>query len=116
MLYKCANTACVNLFRSMSEGKLFQIQMAAQPVFRTRTMKTRRHRASPSFEHYWLCDNCSSVLTLTFASKSGLTTVPLPVLSNKNSKSKAVQGTLESNRKPPAKIAPLPESGICQTS
>jgi len=116
MLYKCANTECVNLFRSMSQGKLFQIHMPTQPVLGTRTRTSRKQRASSSFEHYWLCDDCSSVLTLTFTTDGGLVTVPLPVLLNKNTKTNAVRTPPESSRKPPANIAVLPERGACQTS
>jgi len=29
-------------------------------------------------ERYWLCDNCSSLLTLTFERGRGMITVPIP--------------------------------------
>lgn len=29
-------------------------------------------------EHYWLCDQCASVLTLSFERGRGMITVPLP--------------------------------------
>jgi len=114
MLYKCANTACLNLFRSMSQGKLFQIQIVSQPELRTRTIKTRKHRASSTFEHYWLCDYCSSILTLTFGGERGVTTVPLPVMSYQNRKSNLPP--IESRRRPMAKIAAQEESSVCLTS
>lgn len=114
MLYKCANTACVNLFRSLSQGKLFQIQIVAPQALRPRPMKTRKHRASSTFEHYWLCDNCSSILTLTFGGERGLTTVPLPVISSQNPKSNLLP--TESRRKLAVKIAAKLESSVCLPS
>jgi hypothetical protein len=74
----------------------------------------RKNRALSTFEHYWLCDNCSSFLTLTFGGERGLTAVPLPVLSNQNPKSNLLP--TESKRKPVAKLAAQLESRVCLTS
>lgn len=72
MLRKCANTACLNLFRSMHQGKLFQV--ATEPVSRDRE---GGRRPVAHLEHYWLCDECSPHFTLTFAGAGGLIVVPL---------------------------------------
>jgi hypothetical protein len=39
---------------------------------------SRRSRPRRRVEHYWLCDQCSSVLTLIFEKEHGMLTVPLP--------------------------------------
>jgi hypothetical protein len=57
MLRKCANPACPNLFRHLSQGRI---------------------RSPRRVEHYWLCDECSSLLTLTFEKGRGMITVPIP--------------------------------------
>lgn len=77
MLHKCANPDCVRPFRRLAEGKLFLIEIAgACPSGRTaaRWDGQTLHRV----EHFWLCEQCASVLTLSFDKGRGLMTVPLP--------------------------------------
>ena len=79
MLHKCANTTCCNRFRKLSEGKLFQVETEyfdPPKVQKIRPGKNARplHR----IEHYWLCNECSSFLTLTFEKGQGMITIPLP--------------------------------------
>jgi hypothetical protein len=79
MLYKCANEACYTPFRRLREGKLFQVEteyFAEKAVNGTR--RARRGRPWRRVEHYWLCDQCASYVTLTFDRKRGVVTVPLP--------------------------------------
>ena len=77
MLHKCANPACSNPFRRLSEGKLFQVETE----YLAQSSKQRREfRRPPRVEHYWLCTECSSFLTLTFERGMGMITVPLPNL------------------------------------
>jgi len=77
MLHKCANSACSNLFRFLSQGKLYQVETEylnpPSRNFRIRDGKGRRR-----VEHYWLCDECSSFLTLAFEKGRGMIIVPLP--------------------------------------
>jgi hypothetical protein len=77
MLYKCANEACSTPFRRLREGKLFQVETEyfAQPQAGSGARRTRPWRR---VEHYWLCDTCSSFVTLTFDRERGVITVPLP--------------------------------------
>ena len=79
MLRKCANSTCSNPFRRLNEGKLFQVETEYFPgaeVAKARAAwgQRRLHR----IEHYWLCDECSSFLTLTFEKGNGMITIPLP--------------------------------------
>jgi hypothetical protein len=79
MLHKCANPDCPSKFRSLRHGKLFLLQTdhttesipSPSPI-------NRRERPLRSVERYWLCDCCSSLLTLTFERGRGMVTVPLP--------------------------------------
>jgi hypothetical protein len=41
--------------------------------------RQQRHaRKTRRVEHYWLCDQCAPYLSLTFDSRTGVLTVPLP--------------------------------------
>ena len=81
MLYKCANESCNTPFRRLREGKLFQVETE---YFAGRGPSTHNGRKARQLvihwmvEHYWLCDACSPLVTLTFDQGRGVITVPLP--------------------------------------
>lgn len=77
MLYKCANEACSAPFRRLREGKLFQVE-TEYLAQNQGTSAHRRTRPWRRVEHYWLCDACSTFITLTFDRERGVITVPLP--------------------------------------
>ena len=80
MLYKCANPVCAKPFRHLDEGKLFQVETKYFPASESRhALPSKRGRMlRHHIERYWLCDNCSSTLTLTFEQGRGISTIPLP--------------------------------------
>lgn len=74
MLQKCANPACSVPFRSLREGKLF----LAENNFFSSPGSTINNRTRPRREHFWLCQECSTCLTLRFDPSRGvMMTVPL---------------------------------------
>lgn len=79
MLHKCANSACPSPFRSLHDGKLFLLETdgGVASAFGT-ALPNRGRRSSRRTERYWLCDQCSSIFTLTFERGRGMITVPLP--------------------------------------
>ena len=77
MLHKCANPACENLFRRLREGKLFQVETKRFPESRERGSSLARRNAR-HVEHYWLCDECTPLVTLAFDRTEGMLIVPLP--------------------------------------
>jgi hypothetical protein len=78
MLHKCANPACSTLFRRITEGKLFLVQMHPQDSPRLKSDRPIYKRTVlRRVEHYWLCDECSRHLTLV-VEPEGMATVPLP--------------------------------------
>jgi hypothetical protein len=84
MLHKCANPACSSVFRRLSEGKLFQVEMdRLESSSSGRSASVRNANRLRRVEHYWLCNQCSSFLTLTFERGRGVTTVPLPSVTKK---------------------------------
>lgn len=79
MLHKCANPACSNIFRRLSEGKLFQVETDyLESPSPGKSGIPRNPRNGRKVEHYWLCNECSPFLTLTFERGHGMITVPLP--------------------------------------
>jgi hypothetical protein len=77
MLQKCANPTCLNPFRRLSEGRLFLVEMEI-PDAASRARLRADGRAPHRIEHFWLCNDCAAVLTLTFERGQGVVTVPLP--------------------------------------
>lgn len=78
MLHKCANSECLNLFRSLYAGKLFKVESGLRPIAFSRTSVLRRRTEAPAkTRHYWLCDVCTPVMTLTFSVSEGMIAVPL---------------------------------------
>lgn len=77
MLHKCANVACSVPFRRLSEGKLFQAETAlsgSHPLQRSGTARKAR-----KIEHFWLCNDCCTHLTLVFEKNHGVVAVPIPM-------------------------------------
>jgi len=73
LLHKCANPACDIPFRSLREGKLF---LAENNFFASSS--TANIRSRPRREHFWLCQECASHLTLRFDTSRGvMMTVPM---------------------------------------
>jgi hypothetical protein len=75
MLRKCANPDCASPFRRLSEGKLFLLQTDEGPAADDRDQFSRQPQR---IEHFWLCDQCAAVFTLSFQRGRGMVTVPLP--------------------------------------
>ncbi len=62
MVTKCANPSCSAPFQYLRGGKLFLVDPARFPSSTERGSTTVRKRA---VEYVWLCDRCSSELTVT---------------------------------------------------
>jgi hypothetical protein len=60
----------------MEDGKLFLVEVdvadASPSTHGAGTGRLFRH-----VEHYWLCDSCASVLTLSFEQERGVVAVPM---------------------------------------
>ena len=84
MLHKCANSCCSNLFRRLSEGKLFQVETEYfDNGVRGNGNGAARIRPRRRVEYFWLCEGCASYLSLTFDKAQGVITVPLADASGK---------------------------------
>jgi hypothetical protein len=76
MVSKCANPSCLTTFRYLREGRLFHLAVGAAAVEGAGVLET------PALEHFWLCGECSSRMTLVSHS-GGVLVVPLQDLSEK---------------------------------
>jgi len=72
MLSKCANPGCPASFLYLHQGKLFRFDTAGESTAGQRPEKSVHH-----VEFFWLCDECSGKLTLSYSKGVGLTTVSL---------------------------------------
>jgi hypothetical protein len=68
MLANCSNPSCSVPFRHLRDGKLFRVE--SDPV--SRSVKSNRG------EYFWLCDRCSSTVSLRLGEEGAVVTVQLP--------------------------------------
>ncbi len=68
MVAKCSNPSCSAPFHYLKEGRLFRLESDAA----TRSSKFIR------VEYFWLCDRCSSAMTLRLGEDGTVVTVLLP--------------------------------------
>jgi len=113
VLHKCANPSCSSLFRRLNQGKLFQVETEYFAASNSRRTAGARLR-TPRVEHYWLCDTCAVVLTLSFEKGRGLVTVPLPECSRHKHAAAAQPNEPNHTARPAVKgiYAPLRNSGM----
>jgi hypothetical protein len=75
MLSKCANPSCQAPFQYLSEGKLFRFDQRqavhAGPQLVTEKKPPRR------IEHFWLCSDCASRMTVAWDRTKGVYVQPL---------------------------------------
>lgn len=64
MLAKCSNSSCPSTFHSLDQGELFRIE--PDPIGKSDCRKV---------EYFWLCETCSSELTLGFDEHAQVRTV-----------------------------------------
>lgn len=83
MLHKCANPTCPPLFRRLSQGKLFQVEMENTSIKSGRPLTSHRKGFVRQIERFWLCDRCSRSVTIAYEKGGGIVTVPLPANSRR---------------------------------
>jgi hypothetical protein len=77
MLSKCANPPCRSSFRYLHQGKLYRFEIELVDKTRGPLSSIRRSH----HEYFWLCDACSSVMTLSYDRDTGVRPIPLRTLS-----------------------------------
>ncbi len=69
MLSKCANPSCSARFRYLHTGQLFRIERPLEGRTSNGSELEERLTAKKGPRHvefFWLCDECSELMTLTF--------------------------------------------------
>lgn len=73
MVSKCANPSCSASFRFLHEGKVFRIETPPESPNADQSLSAKK--PARHLEFFWLCDRCSSLMTLA-VDKGGVTVRP----------------------------------------
>ncbi len=73
MLSKCANASCSNSFLYLHDGKLFRMDV----IVENQTQRPDEKKHSRRIEYFWLCNECSASMTLSYRDGSGVVAIPL---------------------------------------
>ncbi|HXM61943.1 MAG TPA: hypothetical protein VN950_13890 [Terriglobales bacterium] len=74
MVAKCSNPSCSARFRRLKEGKLFRLE--TDPLLKPTSVKVK--------EYFWLCRDCSLIMTLRLGEDAKVSQVLLPKLVQHN--------------------------------
>jgi hypothetical protein len=77
MLSKCANPDCSTPFLYLHQGRLFRIEVVAKQDRVKPGPVGSEKKPVRRIEYFWLCDSCSSRLTVAYEREVGVATVPL---------------------------------------
>jgi|SRR5579884_1987374 len=80
MLTKCANPLCSRPLHYLRDGKVYRVEIKEEPhenengkaPFLVPGVQKRKY----SVQHYWLCGDCMTMMTLHFDERGNLTVVP----------------------------------------
>ena len=75
MLSKCANLGCSASFLYLHQGKLFRLETSGNGD--ANVADPQGKHSSRRLEYFWLCDECASLMTVSFKKGVGVTTRPL---------------------------------------
>jgi len=68
---KCANPSCISAFDWLAGGKLFRFQRSPDALSAVKVEENRRGN-SHDVGHFWLCERCSRVYTLSYEPDQGV--------------------------------------------
>ena len=78
MLSKCANPGCSASFLYLHQGKLFRLETNGNgDDADVDVADPHGKNSSRRLEYFWLCDDCSSLMTVSFKKGVGVTVRPL---------------------------------------
>jgi hypothetical protein len=76
MLSKCANSACSAKFRYLGEGKVFVVGHRSSTYTRQCDAGSEFEQIRREFRCFWLCSECSQLLTLQASGEGGVRLAP----------------------------------------
>jgi hypothetical protein len=71
MLTKCANPECAAPFLYLTRGKLFRLETGVGPAQGGQDLCEAKN-PTRKLEYFWLCEECSQSLTLSFDRAAGI--------------------------------------------
>ncbi|PYX12916.1 MAG: hypothetical protein DMG84_18100 [Acidobacteria bacterium] len=78
MLSKCANPGCSASFLYLHQGKLFRLETSGNgDDTHGEVADPQGKHSSRRLEYFWLCDECASLMTVSFKKGVGVMTRPL---------------------------------------
>ncbi len=78
MLSKCANPGCSASFLYLHQGKLFRLETSGNGDDTRGEVADRQGKhSSRRLDYFWLCDECASLMTVSFKKGVGVMTRPL---------------------------------------
>jgi hypothetical protein len=94
MLSKCANLACSAKFRYLGEGKVFAVEHRSSANARQSDAGSEFEQIRREFRCFWLCSDCSQLLTLQASGEGGIRLAPSKnALQAKDSSEDLVKGS-----------------------
>ena len=69
MVETCANPACSEKFRRLSEGRIVVIEVQAND---------EKSQNARQLQYFWLCNSCCHTMTVMLDRSKGVLVVPLP--------------------------------------
>ena len=76
MLAKCANPACNAPFLYVRDGKLYQMEIAAERGVAEQEATGNERKPARRVEFFWLCTRCAQEMTLAYNRGQGVVVVP----------------------------------------
>ena len=83
MVSKCLNSYCSATFRYMGQGRLFRVDfadLARQGLLAGKKIVTTIRSKAQPVEHFWLCEKCSTTMTIELSDAGEVRLVPLEYL------------------------------------
>jgi hypothetical protein len=79
MVSTCANPSCSTPLRYLRDGRIYQFEVrtCTSSDGASEAASQRGKKTSRRVDHFWLCGNCSSHLTLVFDPLGGVKAVPM---------------------------------------
>jgi hypothetical protein len=88
MLSKCLNPHCSATFHHMGQGRLFRIDFAEagrKSALAGKEIVTSIRSKRCPIEHFWLCEQCATTMTIALSDAGEIHLVPLETAATKPS-------------------------------
>jgi hypothetical protein len=97
MVSKCLNSYCSATFRYMGQGRLFRVDfadLARQGLLADKKVVISIRSKAQPVEHFWLCEKCSTTMTIKLSEAGEVQLVPLEALAQSPSAGSLPRGSI----------------------